>query len=43
MLLLTEHRDTDIEVLRGAMSIVGLFISSDQTLLTRPTAGGGLD
>lgn len=35
--------DTDIEVLRGAMSIVGLFISSDQTLLTRPTAGGGLD
>ena len=35
--------DTDIEVLRGAMSIVALFISSDQTILIRPTAGGGLD
>ena len=35
--------DTDIEVLRGTMSIVGLFVSSDQTLLTRPVAGGGLD
>ena len=35
--------DTDIEVLRGATSIVGLFITSDQTLLTRPAAGGGLD
>ncbi len=35
--------DTDIEILRGATSIVGLFITSDQTLLTRPAAGGGLD
>jgi chaperonin GroEL len=35
--------DTDVEVLRGATSIVGLFITSDQTLLTRPASGGGLD
>ena len=34
---------TDIEVIRGAMSIVGLFLASDQTLLTRPRAGGNLD
>ena len=35
--------DTDVEVLRGATSIVGLFITSNQTLLTRPVAGGDLD
>lgn len=35
--------DTDIEILRGVVSIVGLFVSSDQTILTRPLAGGGLD
>ena len=41
--LVVNPADTDIEVLRGATSIVGLFITSDQTLLTRPVAGGGLD
>ena len=41
--LVVNPADTDIEVLRGATSIVGLFITSDQTLLTRPAAGGGLD
>jgi len=35
--------DTDVEVLRGAMSIVALLATSDQTLLTRPAAGAGLD
>jgi chaperonin GroEL len=35
--------DTDVEVLRGAASIVSLFISSNQIVLTRPVAGGGLD
>lgn len=41
--LVVNPADTDIEVLRGATSIVGLFITSDQTLLTRPVAGAGLD
>ena len=35
--------DTDIEVLRGAASIVSLLVTSDQTVLVRPVAGGGLD
>jgi chaperonin GroEL len=35
--------DTDVEVLRGAMSIAGLFATSNQTLLMRPSAGQGLD
>ena len=35
--------DTDIEVLRGAMSIVGLFLTSNQTMLVRPAVGAGLD
>ena len=34
---------TDIEVLRGAMSIVALLLTSNQTLLTRPAVSGGLD
>ena len=41
--LVVNPADTDIEMLRGATSIVGLFITSDQTLLTRPVAGAGLD
>lgn len=35
--------ETDIEVLKGAMSIVSLLITSDQTILTRPASGPGLD
>jgi chaperonin GroEL len=35
--------DTDVEVLRGAMSIVSLLVSSNQTVLIRPSAGLGLD
>ena len=35
--------ETDIEIARGAASIVGLLTSSNQTILTRPVAGAGLD
>ena len=35
--------DTDVEVVRGAASIVSLFVASNQTVLTRPLAGGGQD
>lgn len=35
--------ETDVEVLKGAMSIVSLLITSDQTILTRPASGPGLD
>jgi chaperonin GroEL len=35
--------DTDVEILRGAMSIVAMFIGSDQTVLTRLRHGPGLD
>lgn len=35
--------DTDVEVLRGAMSIVSMLVSSDQTILTHHSLGGGLD
>ena len=35
--------ETDVEVVRGAASIVSLFISSNQTILTRPVVGGGQD
>jgi chaperonin GroEL len=35
--------DTDVEILRGAMSIVAMFACSDQTLLTRVRSGPGHD
>jgi chaperonin GroEL len=34
---------TDIEVVRGAMSIAALFATSDQVLLLHPVMGGGQD
>jgi chaperonin GroEL len=34
---------TDIEVIKGAMSIVSLFLASNQTLLTRFRSGGDQD
>jgi hypothetical protein len=35
--------DTDVAVLRGAMSIVGMLVTSNQTLLLHFAAGGDLD
>lgn len=35
--------ETDIEVIRGAASIVSLFIASEQTVLTRAAVGNGMD
>ena len=35
--------DTDAEIVRGAASIVSLFVASNQTVLTRPLVGGDQD